>query len=86
MNVPLVANCTASVTNDSSKLKELLIRQVTSPVRWFESVETLRNAGCTNFIEIGPKNVLSGLIKRTLSDVSVSNFENISQLESMKNE
>ncbi len=86
MNVPLVANCTASVTNDSSKMKELLIRQVTSPVRWFESVEALKNAGCTNFIEIGPKNVLSGLIKRTLSDVSVSNFEKISQLESMNNE
>lgn len=85
MSAPLVANCTASVTNDSSKIKELLISQVTSPVRWFESVEVLKNEGCDKFIEIGPKNVLSGLIKRTLSDVSVSNFEKISQLESMKN-
>ncbi len=85
MNAPVVANCTASVTNDSSKLKELLIKQVTSPVRWYESVEALSNEGCSNFIEIGPKNVLSGLIKRTLSDVSVSNFEKMSQLELMKN-
>lgn len=85
MSAPLVANCTASVTNDSSKIKELLISQVTSPVRWFESVEVLQNEGCDKFIEIGPKNVLSGLIKRTLSDVTVSNFEKISQLESMKN-
>jgi len=84
MSAPLVANCTASVTNDSSKLKELLISQVTSPVRWFESVEQLNSSGCTNFIEIGPKNVLSGLIKRTLTDVSVNNFEKISQLESIK--
>jgi len=85
MKPPLVANCTASVTNDSSKVKELLISQVTSPVRWYESVEALKNLGCANFIEIGPKNVLSGLIKRTLSDVSVSNFEKISQLESINN-
>lgn len=85
MNAPVVANCTASVNNDSSKVKELLISQVTSPVRWYESVEVLKNLGCTNFIEIGPKNVLSGLIKRTLSDVSVSNFEKMSQLESINN-
>jgi len=85
MNSPVVANCTASITNDSSKVKELLISQVTSPVRWYESVEVLKNQGCNNCIEIGPKNVLAGLIKRTLSDVSVSNFEKISQLESINN-
>ncbi len=85
MNAALVANCTASVTNDSGMIKELLINQVTSPVRWYESVEVLRAEGCDNFIEIGPKNVLSGLIKRTLSDVSVNNFEKMSQLESIKN-
>ncbi len=85
MKAKLVANCTASVTNDSSMVKELLIKQVTSPVRWFESVEVLKNEGCDKYIEIGPKNVLAGLIKRTLSDVSVSNFEKISQLESIKN-
>lgn len=85
MTSPVVANCTASVTNDSSKVKELLISQVTSPVRWYESVEVLKNQGCDRFIEIGPKNVLSGLIKRTLSDVSVSNFEKMSQLESINN-
>jgi len=85
MSAPLVANCTASVTSDPNKVKELLISQVTSPVRWFESVEVLKTQGCTNFIEIGPKNVLSGLIKRTLSDVSVSNFEKMSQLELINN-
>lgn len=85
MSAPVVANCTASVTNDSSELKELLINQVTSPVRWYESVEVLKKEGCSNFIEIGPKNVLSGLIKRTLTDVSVRNFEKMSQLELIKN-
>lgn len=85
MKASLVANCTASVTNDSSKVKELLIKQVTSPVRWYESVEALKGQGCTRYIEIGPKNVLAGLIKRTLSDVAVNNFEKMSQLESINN-
>lgn len=86
MKYPLVANCTASVTNDSNEIVQLLIEQVTSPVRWYESIERLQVEGCRRFIEIGPKNVLSGLIKRTLPDVTVSNFEKISQLESITNE
>lgn len=85
MKAPIVTNCNASVNNDSSKTIELLVRQVTSPVRWYESVETLGREGVANFIEIGPKNVLAGLIKRTLKDVSVSNFENTAQLESLNN-
>lgn len=83
MNMPIVTNCDAAVNNDSAKTRELLVRQVTSPVRWYESVETLGREGVTRFIEIGPKNVLSGLIKRTLKDVSVGNFENTAQLESL---
>jgi [acyl-carrier-protein] S-malonyltransferase len=85
MNAPIVTNCDASVNRDTSRTRELLVRQVTSPVRWYESVETLSREGVTKFIEIGPKNVLAGLIKRTLPDVTVSNFENTAQLESLKN-
>ncbi len=85
MQAPLVANCNASVNKDSLKIKELLVSQVVSPVMWYESVETLSNEGVTQFYEIGPKNVLSGLIKRTLSDASVANFANISHLGSLKN-
>jgi len=83
MSVPVVTNCNAALTNDPSKLKGLLIDQVTSPVRWFESVETLHKLHCTRFIEVGPKNVLAGLIKRTVSDVSVNNFEKSAHLESI---
>lgn len=85
MNVPIVTNCDASVNSDSSRTKELLVRQVTSPVRWYESVETLGREGVGKFLEIGPKNVLSGLIKRTLPDAGVGSLENKSQLESLKN-
>ncbi|HSC35481.1 MAG TPA: ACP S-malonyltransferase, partial [Thermodesulfobacteriota bacterium] len=85
MNVPIVTNCDASVNSDSSRTRELLVRQVTSPVRWYESVETLGREGVGKFLEIGPKNVLSGLIKRTLPNVEVGCLENMSQLESLKN-
>lgn len=85
MNVPIVTNCDASVNSDSSRTRELLVRQVTSPVRWYESVETLGREGVGKFLEIGPRNVLSGLIKRTLPNVEVGCLENMSQLESLKN-
>src|SRR3990167_5479383 len=85
MNVPIVTNCDASVNSDSSRTKEFLVRQVTSPVRWYESVETLGREGVGKFLEIGPRNVLSGLIKRTLPNVEGGCLENKSQLESLKN-
>ena len=86
MSAPVISNCTAGVTQDHTLLQELLIEQVTSPVRWHESVETLHGLGVTDFIEVGPKNVLAGLIKRTLSDINVKNFEKTAHLESMRND
>lgn len=86
MSAPVISNCTATVTDDPSLLRELLIEQVTSPVRWHESVQTLYGLGVKDYFEIGPKNVLSGLIKRTLSDVIVNNFEKTAQLESIRND
>jgi [acyl-carrier-protein] S-malonyltransferase len=85
MSVPIVTNCDAALNSDSSRTRELLVRQVTSPVRWYESVETLGKEGVGRFIEIGPRNVLAGLIKRTLPGAEVNNLENKSQLESLKN-
>jgi len=85
MSVPIVTNCDAAVNSDSSRTREFLVRQVTSPVRWYESVEILGREGVTRFIEIGPKNVLAGLIKRTIPGAEVGNLENKSQLESFKN-
>ncbi|HML94335.1 MAG TPA: ACP S-malonyltransferase [Thermodesulfobacteriota bacterium] len=85
MSAPIVINCDAAVNNDPGKTMDILVRQVTSPVRWYESVETLGREGATRFIEIGPGNVLSGLIRRTLSNMEISNIENTAQLESLKN-
>jgi len=82
--IPVVANLDARINIDPTRIRSLLIDQVMSPVRWYESIKNLYEAGVRRFFEIGPGNVLSGLIKRTVSDVLVQNFEKVSHLESLK--
>jgi [acyl-carrier-protein] S-malonyltransferase len=84
LQMPVVSNFDAKPNKDSSKVKRLLIDQVANPVRWDESVKILYDLGVREFIEIGPGNVLSGLIKRTVSNVSVSNLEKLDHLRAIK--
>ena len=62
--VPIVANVDAAVHTDGASWPDLLSRQLTSPVRWAQSVEHLRGLGVTAFVEIGPGAVLTGTVKR----------------------
>ncbi len=62
--VPVVSNVTARPAGGVAEIKELLVRQVTSPVRWSESMQWLVSQGFTRFIELGPGTVVSGLMKR----------------------
>jgi [acyl-carrier-protein] S-malonyltransferase len=68
----LISNVTGNEINDSKKLKDLLVKQIESRVRWRESVLLMINSGVDQFIEIGPGKVLSGLIKRINRNVKVS--------------
>ncbi len=61
---PIISNVTATVTNTGSAERDALIRQVTGPVRWVESMRTLIDAGITEFIEAGPGKVLTGLLRQ----------------------
>jgi [acyl-carrier-protein] S-malonyltransferase len=54
------------------KIKENLISQLTSPVKWTQSVNEMIKSGTTNFIEIGPGKVLQGLIKKIDRNVDIS--------------
>jgi [acyl-carrier-protein] S-malonyltransferase len=63
--MPVVTNVEASPNNDPGRIRELLTRQVTAPVRWNDSVKWMVSQGVTRFIELGPGNVLAGLIKKT---------------------
>jgi [acyl-carrier-protein] S-malonyltransferase len=67
----LVSNVTSNEISSSSELKDLLVKQIESRVRWRESVLLMINKGVNQFIEIGPGKVLSGLIKRIDKNVKV---------------
>ena len=79
----LISNVTNQEVNDSSLLKELLIKQIESRVRWRENVSLMIKKGTTKFIEIGPGKVLSGLIKRIDKNVitnSINSEEDIKKI------
>ena len=63
-NSILISNVTGEEVSGIDKIKELLIKQIESPVRWRESVLYMRDKGVNKIVEIGPGKVLSGLIKR----------------------
>ncbi len=78
INIPaltLIANVTAAPTNDTTKIKELLVQQVTGRVRWRESIEFMAENGIETVIECGHGKVLSGLIKRINRDLKTINLQ-----------
>jgi [acyl-carrier-protein] S-malonyltransferase len=62
--VPIYQNVTAEPTMDPSEIKENLIKQLTSPVRWTQTVQNILRDNATEFIEVGPGKVLQGLVKK----------------------
>ena len=74
-NAKWISNKTCSVIENPNDIKEALIYQMTHTVRWRESVLEMVNLGITNATEIGPGNVLSGLISRTTDKISVKKLE-----------
>jgi len=83
LNVPVVSNVEATPYTDKSKTIELLVRQVSAPVRWDESVRNMIDQGTERFIEVGPGKVLSGLIKRIERKVPSANIEDIKSLKAL---
>ena len=80
----IVSNVTATEYSNTSEIKELLIKQIESPVRWRESVQYMISKGTSIFIEIGPGKVLSGLIKRINKDVKVLNLDKLEDIQDIK--
>ena len=70
--VPVVTNVDAAPNQDPTRVRELLTRQVTAPVRWEESVERLASMGVTRVIEVGAGNVLAGLVRRIAPAISTA--------------
>ena len=81
----LVSNVTAKKMTEISNIKDLLIKQIESRVRWRESVKYMIEGGTEEFIEIGPGKVLSGLIKRINKKLKVSAINNEEDISVLKN-
>ena len=73
---PVYQNVSAEAVSDETKIKENLISQLTSPVKWTQSVEKMVQDGGNNFIEIGPGKVLQGLVRKINSNVEASSISN----------
>ena len=82
----IVSNVTANPEIDVEKIKDLLIKQIYTTVRWRESIITMHELGVKNFVEIGPGKVLSGMVKRTIKDARSFPINTIADIENLKNE
>ncbi|KAA3617843.1 MAG: [acyl-carrier-protein] S-malonyltransferase [Calditrichaeota bacterium] len=83
IEIPLYTNVTAKPETDGEKIKQLLLKQLTSPVLWQDIVGQMVKDGNQNFIEVGPGKVLKGLLKRIDRDSSCDLCGTVDQLESI---
>jgi [acyl-carrier-protein] S-malonyltransferase len=72
---PVVSNVDGSLQTDADSIRESLVKQISAPVLWTSCMTTLREGGCTQFVECGPGNVLSGLSKRIDKSVPIKSIE-----------
>ena len=75
LEIPVITNVDAQAVQTGDKVRDSLVRQVSQPVRWLESVEFLISQGVKTFIEIGPGKVLSGLVRQIDRNVQCVNVE-----------
>lgn len=82
--VPYICNTEARAVTDSSEIKDLLVRQVSSGVRFRESILLMKDMGVDTFIEIGPGKTVAGFIRKTDRELKVINIEKFEDLEKLK--
>lgn len=81
LKIPYVTNVTTEIISDISRTKELLKEQVSSPVRWMQSMEVMIADGVDTFIEIGPGRTLAGFMKKINKEMKVYNIAALSDIE-----
>jgi [acyl-carrier-protein] S-malonyltransferase len=81
LTVPLVTNVDAAAIRKGVDARDSLVRQVSSPVRWLQSVELLIKEGVDTFVEVGPGKVLSGLMRQISREVKCFNVEDVASLK-----
>ena len=81
--IPYLCNVEAAFVTDSSRVKELLAKQVSGTVRWRESVERMIADGVDTFIEIGPGKTLTGFLRKINRDVTAKNVETVEDMKKL---
>ena len=81
--IPYITNVTADYVTDVADVKELLEKQVSSSVKWQQSIERMLTDGVTTFVEIGPGKTLSGFVKKINKEATVINIEKVEDLEKL---
>ena len=82
----IINNVTAKEENNSNNIKTLLIDQIFSTVKWRESIIKMSENGVSNYIEMGPGKVLSGMVKRTVKDANCFSINSIADIKNFINE
>ena len=83
IKIPYVSNTSAELIEDKDLIKDLLVRQVSSKVRFRESIMLMRKMGVDTYVEIGPGKTIAGFIKKTDSKLKVINIEKYDDLEKL---
>ncbi|MCH5256653.1 MAG: ACP S-malonyltransferase [Lachnospiraceae bacterium] len=83
IRIPYIANVTADYVSDKADVKPLLQKQVSSSVRWQQTIERMISDGVDTFIEIGPGKTLSGFMRKINKDMKVLNIEKIEDLDKL---
>lgn len=83
MTIPVISNVEATPNQDADRVRDLLVQQVSAPVRWQETITCMVTLGVDHFIEIGPGKVLAGLVKRMAKDSIVQNLQNVDDLSGL---
>ena len=83
LNIPVVTNVEAEINSSKERVKPLLVAQVSSPVRWEESMRKMLGEGVDRMIEVGPGKVLSGLMKRIDPTLETGNIEDLQTLKKL---
>jgi [acyl-carrier-protein] S-malonyltransferase len=78
---PQVFNADAQVHMEPAEVRELMVRQLTGPVRWTASIRKLAELGADTFVEIGPKRTLTALVQKILTGATVRSVEDLASLQ-----
>lgn len=81
LSIPLVTNVAAAANRAADAARKAVVRQVSAPVRWLESMQLLIQQGVENFVEVGPGKVLSGLMRQISREVKCFNIEDAASLK-----